>query len=382
MIYEPAEDSYLLQKAVRRYAQGRVLDIGTGSGIQALTAARKRTVRSVLAVDIDNEVISFLRSQKLSKKITVRQSDLFSHVPGTFDTIICNPPYLPQDPGVTDWALYGGKKGYELLERFLREVGDYLTEKGRILIVFSSLTNKERVDDVIQQQLFQFRELSRQKLAFEELYCYIITPAPLRKRLTQNNVTDIHYFARGKRGLIYTSHYHKKKVAVKVPRPGSQAKGRMANEARWLRVVNKDGLGPRLLFAGRGVVVYSFVAGQLLKEIIDHAAYPVLRRVFHTVLQQCFQLDQLGIQKEEMHRPQKHIILGTHGQVTLIDFERCYRKKNPHNVTQFVEFICRTGPLLVQKGFVLTVPVLRQTAQAYASKRTEESFQRLLRLVR
>lgn len=382
MIYEPAEDSFLLQKAVRRYARGRVFDIGTGSGIQAVTAARKRTVRSVFAVDIDEEVISFLRSQKLSKKITICQSDLFSHVSGTFNTIICNPPYLPQDPRVTDRALYGGKKGYELLERFLREVGDYLTEKGRILIVFSSLTNKERIDTIIAQELFRKKELSRQKLPFEELYCYSITSAPHRKRLTQNNITDIHYFARGKRGLIYTGSSHGKKVAIKVSRPGSQAKGRIANEARWLRVVNRKMIGPRLLFAGPGLVVYVFVEGQLLKELLKGASYSVLQRIFRSVLQQCFQLDQLGIQKEEMHRPQKHIILGKHGQVTLIDFERCYRKKNPHNVTQFVEFICRTGPLLVQKGFVLTVPVLRQTAQAYASERTEESFQRLLRLVR
>lgn len=381
MIYEPAEDSFLLQKAVRRYARGRVLDIGTGSGIQALTAARKRTVRSVLAVDIDNEVISFLRSQKLSKKITVRQSDLFSHVPGTFDTIICNPPYLPQDSGVTDWALYGGKKGYELLERFLREVGDYLTEKGRILIVFSSLTNKERIDTLIAQELFQKKELSRQKLAFEELYCYSITPAPLRKRLTQNNVTNIHYFARGKRGLIYTGSSHGKKVAIKVPRPGSQAKGRIANEARWLRVVNKDGMGPRLLFARPGFVVYVFVEGQLLKELLKGAPYSVLRRIFRSVLQQCFQLDQLGIQKEEMHRPQKHIILGKHGHITLIDFERCYLKKNPHNVTQFVEFLIRMQPMLAEKCFLVTRELLTEMARAYSQERTSKIFFQLQDIV-
>ena len=382
MPYEPAEDSFLLQKAVRRFARGRVLDIGTGSGIQALTAAGKQTVRSVLAVDIDSEVISFLRSQKSSPKITIRPSDLFSQVNGTFDTIICNPPYLPQDQGVNDPALYGGKKGYELIERFFAEVGDHLVGKGVILLIFSSLTNKERVDAVIQQQLFQFRELSRQKLAFEELYCYIITPTPLRNRLTQNKVTNIHYFARGKRGLIYTGHYHKKKVAIKVPRPGSQAKGRIANETRWLRVINKDGMGSRLLFAGPGFVVYVFVEGQLLKELLKGASYSVLRRIFRSVLRQCFQLDQLGVQKEEMHRPQKHIILGKHGHVTLIDFERCYRKQNPHNVTQFVEFICRAQPILMQRGFSFTVAALRHAIRMYASERTEESFQRLLRLVR
>ena len=53
MIYEPAEDSYLLQKLVRQYAIGRVLDMGTGSGIQALTAIESPNSREVIAVDIN-----------------------------------------------------------------------------------------------------------------------------------------------------------------------------------------------------------------------------------------------------------------------------------------------------------------------------------------
>jgi methylase of polypeptide subunit release factors len=44
-IYEPQEDSFLLQKVLKEYAFGRVLDMGTGSGIQALTAMRFPNVR-------------------------------------------------------------------------------------------------------------------------------------------------------------------------------------------------------------------------------------------------------------------------------------------------------------------------------------------------
>ena len=54
-IYEPAEDSYLLQKYVKELAIGRVLDMGTGSGIQAITALKNLQVRLVLAVDINPE---------------------------------------------------------------------------------------------------------------------------------------------------------------------------------------------------------------------------------------------------------------------------------------------------------------------------------------
>ena len=52
-VYKPGEDSYLLQRHVERLVFGNVLDMGTGSGIQAVTAAIKQEVSKVLAVDIN-----------------------------------------------------------------------------------------------------------------------------------------------------------------------------------------------------------------------------------------------------------------------------------------------------------------------------------------
>ena len=56
-MYSPQEDSYMLLEQLKKYAKGKVLDMGTGSGIQALEAAKKENVESVLAVDINKKVI-------------------------------------------------------------------------------------------------------------------------------------------------------------------------------------------------------------------------------------------------------------------------------------------------------------------------------------
>ena len=61
MIYEPAEDSFLIQKYVKQYAHGRVLDMGTGSGILAMTALDK--TKDVLAVDIYEPAIDELKKK-------------------------------------------------------------------------------------------------------------------------------------------------------------------------------------------------------------------------------------------------------------------------------------------------------------------------------
>src|SRR3989344_4864863 len=116
MIYEPREDSFLLAKYVEKYAKGKILDIGTGSGIQA-AAARKHS-DDVTAVDIDEEAVEFAKS----KGINAFKSDLFENVEGKYDLIIFNPPYLPEEEN-EDYEISrqvsGGKTGNEIFERFM-----------------------------------------------------------------------------------------------------------------------------------------------------------------------------------------------------------------------------------------------------------------------
>ena len=104
-IYEPKEDSELLKKYVSKFAIGRVLDMGTGSGIQALEAVKSKDVREVIAVDINPQAIKKLNlevKKTLCKKIKTVKSNLFSTMEGKFNTILFNPPYLPQDKGIED----------------------------------------------------------------------------------------------------------------------------------------------------------------------------------------------------------------------------------------------------------------------------------------
>jgi len=176
-MYPPQEDSFLLLEQVKKYARGKVLDMGTGSGIQALGAAEKNEVESVLAVDIDRKVIDELKKTINNPKIKFMVSDLFSNIFKRYDTIIFNPPYLPReeiDKKIKDPALFGGKEGYEILEKFFKIVGNYLNDGGIILLVFSSFTKKEKVDEIISNSGFSFEQLNSQHIFFEDLFVYKI----------------------------------------------------------------------------------------------------------------------------------------------------------------------------------------------------------------
>ena len=179
MIYEANEDSFLLREFVLRYAHEDVLDMGTGSGIQAEAALEK--TKEVLAVDINYEAIDFCRK----KGINALQSDLFEHVTGVFDLIIFNPPYLPEereDLGtmltiddfnyVNDIALVGGKHGWETIDRFLKDAKKYLKKDGKILLSFSSLAGD--VEKIMKNYGYNFEKLAEKRIFFEALYVYLL----------------------------------------------------------------------------------------------------------------------------------------------------------------------------------------------------------------
>ncbi len=93
MIYEPQEDSFLLSSSFSLFIKPgmEVLDVGCGSGY--LMKEAKKYTDEVSGVDINPQVIAHCRAQKLN----VFQSDLFEQVSGSFDVIVFNPPYLPEE---------------------------------------------------------------------------------------------------------------------------------------------------------------------------------------------------------------------------------------------------------------------------------------------
>lgn len=174
MIYEPNEDSFLIKKHVLACISSKessVLDMGSGSGILAKEALKK--TKHVTAADIDKEAVSHLKFHG----IKAVKSDLFKNIKGKFDLIIFNPPYLPEErkePKSSRLHTEGGKEGYEIIEKFLVQAKSHLSINGKILLIFSSLTNKAKIDNLLLKNRYAYALLEKQSFFFEELYVYLI----------------------------------------------------------------------------------------------------------------------------------------------------------------------------------------------------------------
>ncbi len=146
-VYSPREDSHLLAGAVERYAFGRVLDMGTGSGIQGIVAAKLGC--DVTFADISKDAVRQARANASANGVQGRfiETDLFSSISSRFNTIIFNPPYLHSAPtknGIVDRSLDGGIKGRELIDRFLSRFREHVEDDHIVLLLESSLNDYQQ----------------------------------------------------------------------------------------------------------------------------------------------------------------------------------------------------------------------------------------------
>lgn len=389
-VYEPQEDSQLMLPFVRKFAHGHVLDMGTGSGILALTASKLSDF--VFGADINEDALAYAQDAASRAKITnIRfvNSDLFQYFytnTWLFDLIIFNPPYLPEDleePEEIKLATTGGKKGYEILDRFFSQVSRFLKSDGKILICFSTLTHQDKVHEIIENHGFSFQKLAEEDFFAETIFVYIAEKNDFLKSVEEKGIFDVRKFAKGHRGIIYTAQMGNKPVIVKMQRSDIQAIERIANEARWLKVLNRKEIGPKFISMEKDYFIYEFVQGEQIIPYLKKSTKQQAKQVISEIFSQCFEMDKIHVNKEEMHNPYKHILVDKNVPV-MIDFERAHYSEEPKNITQFCQFIisAKIYKIFIEKGFKFSKNQVISAAKKYKKKMDIKGFTGILKLLK
>jgi HemK-related putative methylase len=162
-------------------APGRVLDMGTGSGICALFAAQ--WARRVVAVDLNPAAVRCARMNvllhRLEDRVEVREGDLFTPVQGErFDLVLFNPPFLPGEPQTEfERALWST----DVIERFAAGLGDHLADGGAAWVLLSSMAEQTGHLKLFREKGFAVDVIACRKRITEVLTVY-------RLRLDQPSV--------------------------------------------------------------------------------------------------------------------------------------------------------------------------------------------------
>lgn len=145
-VFVPTPTSDLLGRAVMAEVQPgmRVLDMGTGSGVNAILAARGGA--DVVGVDINPDAVAAAQANAERNGVVgeFAVSDVFTAVAGRFDLVVIDPPFrwfAPRDMAEAATA----DEGYAGVGRFFAGIRERLRPGGRVLLFFGTSGDQDHV---------------------------------------------------------------------------------------------------------------------------------------------------------------------------------------------------------------------------------------------
>lgn len=183
-VYNPSDDSYLLLRCVEVSPGQSFLEMGAGTGLVALHAAKLGA--KVTAADVNPKAVECTRRNAARNgiRLEVVRSDLFEKVTGVFDVIAFNPPYLPGTASSTSWvekAWAGGEEGSEMALEFLANAWRHLAPGGRIFMVLSSVGGLMSLLKGARER-YESEMLEEKHMFFESIYAYRFKVRDFAKR--------------------------------------------------------------------------------------------------------------------------------------------------------------------------------------------------------
>ena len=200
-------------------------------------------------------------------------------------------------------------------------------------------------------------------------------------------IGKIAILGKGYVGVVVLAKRGSKQVALKIRRIDSQRDG-MKQEAKFLKLVNTVGVGPKMIDSSKNFLVMEYLDGikisEWIKQLSGIGSSKKLKTTIRKILEDCYKLDVLNFDHGELSNISKHVIVGN-SKTSLIDFESSSTERRPSNVTSITQAIYIGSGIAKNVQKIYKNPSKDSIIKAlkdYKNKKTEESFENLLKVLK
>ena len=188
-------------------------------------------------------------------------------------------------------------------------------------------------------------------------------------------------------GVVVLAKKGNKQVALKIRRTDSQRKN-MKNESILLKLVNTIDVGPKIFDNSKNFLVMEYLEGEKISNWVNllHGigSTKKFKTVVKKILEDCYKLDNLGLDHGELSNVSKHVIVGKI-KSTLIDFESSSTKRIPSNVTSITQAFFIGSGIAKKAQKIYKNPSkdkIIEALQRYKKEKTSENFEKLLKILK
>jgi putative serine/threonine protein kinase len=196
------------------------------------------------------------------------------------------------------------------------------------------------------------------------------------------NALNVPVLGKGYVGIVVIAQRYGQRLALKVRRVDAD-RADLLHEAKMLSKANSAGVGPTMIDASKNFLLMQLIEGDLLPAWLEaNRDTALLRQVLGEVMEQCWQLDLVGLDHGELSKAPKHVIIDPHQQPWIVDFETSSDCRKPANVTAICQYLTMSGgPISRTISGILGERKRGEVIEAlrnYKKEKTRESLDQLI----
>lgn len=170
----------------------------------------------------------------------------------------------------------------------------------------------------------------------EELQQHGVTAVEFIGKTSASNIPVL---GKGYVGVVVVAHVRGQRVALKMRRIDADRES-LEREAELLVKANSIYVGPKFLAVNKDFLLMQLIDGDLLEDWLGtHRDKELIRKVLVDILEQCWRLDENGLDHGELSKAPKHLLVDKAQTPFIVDFETSSVERKVINVTSVCQFL-------------------------------------------